>query len=230
MEFCRESEMREPVQRWLESLGCMVKAEVVNPWGKCDVIGCSLDGQRAMQRLHLGQRRTIGSHTRVAVLDCIPDQETGRGISLASIGDKMNGVISDEVLREEVHQLVARRFVTFTARRTYQKLNGWAPLHKKLIAVELKLSRVRQVVSQALGNREMTHESYAALPESRAISIVKGPQRNLFEEAGVGLLGISKRRCEVFIRPASSCDQIDTVSQMHCVEKFWRLHLTSNSS
>ncbi len=43
-------------------------------------------------------------------------------------------------------------FIVRTDTQALQKINGWMPLQKRLVAVELKLSRVEEAISQAVNN------------------------------------------------------------------------------
>jgi len=222
MEFERECDMLAPVRRWLGSQGLMTKSEFANPWGVCDVVGCALDERRVTKRLALRQHRAIGPPLRVVLLERIPDQDTGRAVSLRKLQDDHAGLIDGETVATEVDRLVSARFVQVTPKGSLQKVNGWAPLHKRLVTVELKLTRVLEAFRQAVMNRELTSESYAAFPLSiaRRISDSKGIQR--FKHAGIGVIGVTPGKCKVLVRPRDLRHRADTVAQTHCVERFWR--------
>src|SRR5260370_35832668 len=74
--FKYENELTRPVTNWLRSQQLIVKSEFPTPWGICDLVGATLDQERVRQRLDLGQRRTIGSFSRVAILMSLPYVET----------------------------------------------------------------------------------------------------------------------------------------------------------
>ncbi len=220
MEFKREAEMAEPVEDWLNHLGLMTKAEVPNAWGICDLIGCSLDQERALERIQLGQRSPIGPRFRIDLLARIPDRETGRAVTLGKLQRRYSGFVDDDAVEKELARLVAGRFVEVTPRGTYQKLNGWHPLHARLVTVELKLSRVREALDQAIANQDLTIESYVALPAT----IASRTSRDRFHEAGVGILGVTRSGVEVLLSPRPTERRPDVVAQSHCVERFWRLY------
>lgn len=107
--FQLEAQLAPPVTAWLERAGLAVRAEVVTPWGKIDLVG----------------------------------------------------VAPAETLAE----------------------GG-------LIAIELKLSRARDVLLQARNNRALTLASYAALPAEAAWRVAGTDLAAEYLDAGVGLLAI----------------------------------------
>jgi len=228
MEFRLEHEMLEPARHWLESCGMMTKAEFANPWGVCDLVGCSLSPQNVSHRLALRQRRPIGPALRIAVLTRIPDSETGRTVTLRRLEKDFGGLIGKGAIATEVDRLVSGRFVRVTARGSFQRLDGWFPLHERLVTVELKLSRISEVLRQAVANRELTHESYAAFPMSVAQRLLGRKDRARFDRVGVGILGLTKRSCRVLLEARRAGDLPDAVAQMHCVERFWRTRVRGN--
>jgi hypothetical protein len=106
-----------------------------------------------------------------------------------------------------------------------QKLNGWMPLHKRLIAVELKLNRVEEAISQARNNLIFADSSYVWLPKKLALRVASRRIReSSFLESGVGLLAVASAECEILI-PSRHCSaKPDPVIQFYCVEKFWRTY------
>lgn len=224
MEIRRESDMLEPVQGWLRSLGLMTKSEFTTPWGVCDLVGCSLNQQRVAQRLALRQRSVIGPPFRIALLARIPDRDTGRTITLKKLQRDHTGLVDAETIAAELGRLVSARLVHVTPRGSFQRVNGWVPLHDRLVAVELKLSRIGEALNQAIANRALTFESYAAYPLAVAYRIQKGRKRSEFAESGVGILGVTAGSCEVVLEPRSRGHRPDLVAQTHCVERFWKWH------
>jgi hypothetical protein len=120
---------------------------------------------------------------------------------------------------------VADRFVLRLCGDRLQKLNGWMPPQKRLIAVELKVKRVREAMSQALNNFNFAAESYVALPEDLAIRVAAKPARwRSFLDGGVGLLGVTPRSCDIVIRSHRRSWFFDPAIQFYCIEKFWRTY------
>jgi hypothetical protein len=220
-QFRYENELAKPVMNWLRSQQLVVKSEFPTPWGICDLVGATLDEDRIRQRLDLGQRRPIGSLSRVAILMSLPDVETGSIARLSDIQKKYRNFLRAETVEKELRGLYAGGFVR-RERGGYQKANGWMPLHKRLVAVELKLCRFNEVLNQARNNREFASESYIALPLDAARLALDSNKREQLREAGVGMLGVTRRTCGILMAPADSLSAANSVLQVYCVERFWR--------
>ncbi len=222
--FKLESEMKEPVQRWLLAQGLQTKSEFQNPWGICDLVGCAFDEDRTRHRLAQKQGKPVGPPFRVQLLLRIPDQDTGRSVSVKRIHQGYSELFDYNEVCGEIDELVARRFVVRTKRGNLQKVNGWMPLQTDLVAVELKMGRINEVISQARNNRQLTPNSYMALPLGKALNVAS-TKREVVTEAGVGLLAVTKANCEVLISPSKSRKQVNQVAECHCVERFWQSYL-----
>jgi len=215
--FTLEREMAEYVYSWLNRACPIVKREFATPWGVCDFVGISIYPERVCERLRLGQRRPIGPFSRIDLLNRVPDRNTGTAVSIRAIAAQARQ--NRSVVQEELHRLVAGKFVAITEGKV-QKLNGWAPLHRSIVAVELKLDRVREALDQAISNREFATESYVALPEAVASRLSEVKIRD-FRRCGVGMLGVSTLRCRVHVMPSTQ-NVANPVLQMHCIERSWR--------
>lgn len=112
MTFGRESEMAQPVRDWLERQRLWVKQEFSVPWGICDFVAVSLNARRVAKRLQFGQVSAIGPLRRIALLQHIPDKETGRTITQYQL-EKLCGA-SSELIEAELKKLIASGFVTCT--------------------------------------------------------------------------------------------------------------------
>lgn len=220
--FKLESEMAPAVSDWLQRAGMTVKQEFSLPWGICDFVAVSLNLNNVRKRLSLKQSKAIGPLWRVDLLRHIPDQETGRAISVQRLERVYGNRIPGSVITTEIEKLVADRFVLQTRRGSLQKLNGWVPLHKRIVAVELKLTRISQALCQAASNRAFATESYVALPWEMAHKLSKGRRSSDFNNAGVGILAVAHHACRVTLPVSTDGIQADPTLQMHCVERFWR--------
>jgi hypothetical protein len=220
--FKLESEMAPAVCEWLRRARLTVKEEFSLPWGICDLVGVSLNLNNVRKRLTLKQNKAIGPLWRVDLLRCIPDLETGRSISVQQLERVYGNRIPAPVITTEVEKLVADRFVLQTRRGNLQKLNGWVPLQKRMVAVELKLARVSEALCQAASNRAFATESYVALPWEMAHRLSKGVRVPDFDDAGVGILAVGQDDCRVVLPPSGRGIKADPTLQMHCVERFWR--------
>ena len=221
MPFDYEHQMVEVADQWLRRQGLMVKREFALPWGICDLVGCSLHARKVGQRLRLGQRKPIGPQSRVFLLSQIPDETEGRSITARRLVRQLGGYWDGKHITRDLERLVRDRFVRETRRGAFQKLNGWMPLHRRLVAVELKLTRVTEVLQQATSNLGATAESYIALPMSTAKRVVRDERQRTVTERCVGVLGIDRDRCRCLLKPTSVAEP-DQVIQAHCVERFWR--------
>jgi len=223
--------MTPTVARWMRDEGMTAKAEFVTPWGVCDLVGLRFNAQNVARRIQLGQTRPVTSITRAMILLQIPDVESGRSITVEKLLRRWTTCVPEEAVRKETERLIADRFVILTSKVRLQKINGWTPLHDRLIAVELKLSRVEQAMRQALNNLAFADESYVALPTDIARRVVHTPSRwSTFFSAGVGLLSVTHRRCQVLIAPKKTEQWKDKPAQLYCVEKFWRSRFKGNSA
>jgi len=141
---------------------------------------------------------------------------------LAKLHRESFGYLSGELLENEVRQLLRLKFVTSPRRGLFQKLNGWNPLHERIVAVELKLCRITEALDQASSNRAFATESYAALPAALAYRIAGNCRAAEFRKNGVGLLAVSQNSCRRLLPGSCPKGVADEVLQAHCVERFWR--------
>jgi hypothetical protein len=219
--FSLEKEMAPIVRCWLESQRLAVKPEFAAPWGTCDFVGLAFDRRRVTMRLRLGQRRPIGSLLRVSLLQEIPDAREG-SISLRRLERVFSGVMSPSRFAIEIQALVAARFVRYSRCNAVERLNGWAPLHRRIVAVELKLGRVQDGLAQATSHLRFANESYVAFPATLARTISSSRRAKPFDEVGVGIIAVTRGCCTVVLRPRHRAVDADPVLQSHCVERFWR--------
>jgi len=217
--FGREEEMLAPVRCWLEAQGMSVQCEVKTPWGYCDVVGCCLDETRVQKRLELRQLRQVRNHRLIEILWRLPDAESGCSMSLLDLINSMAHNVKKEKLATDLGFLVAGNFVQETRPNSFQKLNGWFPLQKHLVAVELKLARVSDVIAQANSNTHFAETSYAAMPKEVALRAASSRYEE-FLEAGIGLLAVEPDSCTVLIEAGNRVAG-DELLQAACVERFW---------
>ena len=214
--------MVEPAEAWLRSKGLMVKREFPTPWGICDLVGCSFNKRNVKKRLRLGQKKPIASHFRTMLLSRIPDEDEGSPIDFARLAGMFSEFFDDERITSELNRLERDKFVVRTPSGSFYKLNGWMPIHRKLVALELKLSRVQDVLHQAISNIEFADESYVGLPMDTALRVVSSKTLATFVEHGVGIVGLSESSYRVLRSAEQRGQTIDSMLQAHCVERFWR--------
>jgi hypothetical protein len=218
--FALECEMSGPVRRWLNKEGLAVKDEYVLPWGICDFVGLSFDQERVNKRLALRQFRPIGPPHRVNLLFEIPDAETGKRIGFRRLQKRLP-MLPPDALEHELEKLAQNGFVVQDPKGSFQKLNGWVPLHNRIVAVELKLSRTSEVLGQAASHRAFASESYVAMP-SKIAERAAETRCAEFDAAGVGILAVTRNMCKVLLRSSASGVSVQPTLQAHCVERFWR--------
>jgi hypothetical protein len=220
--FAKESEMTASVARWMSSSGMTAKSEFVTPWGICDLVGVRFNRENVARRVELGQTRAVSSITRALLLLRIPDSETGTSITFQRLVQSCEGSIPEETVLRETCRLIADRFVVRSSRRQLQKINGWMPLQDRMVAVELKLSRIDEALRQALNNLGFADESYVALPADVAKRVAGRMSRwPKFVDAGVGLLSVTPRRSRVLVPARNVENWRNKAVQIYCVEKFW---------
>jgi hypothetical protein len=131
--FQREREMAEPVRHWLRRQHPQVKEEFGLPWGICDLVGLSFSECQVAKRLSFRQYRPIGPMHRVELLRHIPDQESGSAITFRRLQKTWRGTAFTPSLEDELRTLIASRFVVPKRSGSLQKLNGWAPMHERIV-------------------------------------------------------------------------------------------------
>lgn len=229
--FEYESQMAEPTERWLRKQGLMVKKEFPTPWGICDLVGCSLNRKNVRKRLALRQTKPISSLLRVHLLSLIPDKvDDGSIISNEDLYRAFGGYLDRERIGQELARLVKDRFVEPTDSGAFHKANGWMPLHKRLVAVELKLLRVDDAFHQAVNNLGFADESYVALPTHIAKRVVGRKGDTRFKDRGIGVLAVDPCGCEIVLKAAARKAREDRVVQEHSVERFWLAHIRGNGA
>ncbi len=226
--FRRESEMARPVVNWLSKQGLMIKAEFVLPWGIPDLVAVRLRESAVRLRLRYGQRKPIGPASRVQILWGLPDVQTGKAVGTQKLQRQIMRHYDTQELGEELERLRRDKFAVSPQPGRYQKLNGWAPLHARIVAVELKLANVSEAFNQALLNRGIATESYVALPARIAQRVLEGTRAKEFRATGIGLVSVALDKCRVLIRPGADIGAFDEILQAHCVERFWRTRDSSS--
>jgi hypothetical protein len=230
MTFSYEHQMLDPVAQWLRNQRLMVKTEFPTPWGICDLVGCSLNKSRVKKRLRQRQTRPIGSLLRVHLLSLIPDQEDGGSVNAEGLHRVFAGYLDEDRIGHELAKLIRDHFIETTDSGAFYKVNGWMPLHTRLVAVELKLSRVDDAFHQAINNLGFADESYVALPTLVAKRLVGRQTGSQFADKGIGLLGVDPKGCRVLLKASRHRSRQDAVVQEHSVERFWLAHVRGSGA
>jgi len=226
--FEYEYQLTRPAEDWLKGQGLETKREFPTPWGVCDLAGCSFNRDNVRLRLSHGQNKPVGTQLRVMILSLIPDIEKGRGITRESLQKKFRDLLDGSKIEREVGKLIEDKFVRVTKRGSFQKVNGWMPLHEKIVALELKLSRVKDVFYQAASHLEFADESYVGLPMETAKRLINSNRKDDFVNKGIGVLGITSNEARVLLNSNSTISKPNHILQAHCVERFWRTYPKDN--
>lgn len=226
--FHFEREMANSARNWLTSQGLTVKEEFYTPWGICDFVGAALDGNRVRERLRLGQKHPIGPLIRIKILEAVPDAETGGSTTIEELTDKYQDLLTAPAVRAEIQKLISGKFVRMGEHGSLQKVNGWVPLHTRLMALELKLNRVEEALGQAVSHQAFAEESFVGFPTGLAERIAGSPRAAKFLAEGVGIVSVGRSRCNIVLHPETRRHPVNPTLQMHCVERFWRTRIKDN--
>lgn len=216
-----ERDMTDSVRAWMEGQGLSVRTECASQSGICDLVGVSFRKRNVRRRLALRQRSVIGSETDVSVLASLPDAKHSDGITPGEAAETLGGVLSLDEIDATLAKLERRRFAERRGDR-FAKLNGWMPLHLRIVAVELKLGRIEEVVQQAVNHTGFATESFIGLPTDIAERLVRSSRVQRILDAGVGILSVNDGYVRVLRRSRPSMDNVIPWLQMHMIERFWR--------
>ena len=211
-----------PVEQWLHKRGMLVGREMPSPWGVCDLVACALRRRAVRHRLKRGQSAPLGPMLRIQIFFEIPHEDADGFVDVESLLGHFGRHLTRERLESELGKLIKARFINKTRQGYLQRLDGWAPLHNRLCALELKRTRVEEAFRQALANQAFAEESSIALPMARAASVGKSSFADKLKRSGVGLIGVSEEACRTVIRPRPGVP--DVLFAAHFVERFWRAH------
>lgn len=221
--FYRESSMSPIVSGWMRSQGLEIKQEFETPWGVCDLAGLAFRQTNVKKRLQLRQRVAVGSVLRTALLIDIPDRESGEYTTRGTLKKRWSGVIDDDSIETEINWLEKGNFIVPDRYGRLQRLNGWVPLHRRLVAIELKLDRIEEVFQQARHNLRFADESYVALPADVASRVRRNGSRwQPYIAQGIGLLSVNTDGCRMLLKSRPDRTLVDESVQLYCVDKFWR--------
>lgn len=218
--FDVEREMWIPATRWLTEQNLGYKREFRVPWGICDLVGVGWSHERVSNRRLRRQKTPIGPPGRVALLQRVPDEQSGRSITIDELC--VTFMQSPDWVTREVKSLISGNFVKRHSDGSLTSSVSWAPLHTCIVAVELKLDRIDEAISQARSHVAFATESYVGFPTTVADRIMSSHHADILRAAGVGLLSVTNSGVTVMAEPVM-CSSIlrDHVLQMHCVERFW---------
>lgn len=217
--------MKAPVKRWLQHQRMHVADEFGTGWGICDLVGCRFDQNRVLHRTQRRQRQPLGSAEAIRLYSVLPDADnTPRGAGIKALCRRLGPYTQEQRVERMLARLVETNHAIRTKNGCYQKINGWAPLAERLVAVELKLHRWTDVFWQAKSNQVFAPESLVALPLPDAMRAAGGTFGDELRYHGIGLLGVSPTRCELLIEAQPSHLSLDDTLALWATEYFWRIY------
>lgn len=225
--FRLEEEMRKPVEKWLISQGHEVRHEFQTSAGICDLVGCTIDSDRAQHRLDLGQSRPLGSLSRVNIWCRLPEVGSRTGASVSRLARFFRGYLQEHDVEQHLEALRRNGFVKRTKSGSYQKLNGWEPLQRQFVAVEMKLRDAQGALAQAERYSLFADLAFVALPSPKAQRVIHRYGER-FGAAGVGLLAVEADGVEVLLDAREDAAQHTAaarIARIHAVERFWPRYL-----
>lgn len=226
-EFCREDEMLPAVLSWAQAKGFDLRCEVQTPWGQCDLVGVKLRKAPLSERTKLRQKRSVGSALKFAILDRIPVENSKKSISVRSLENSLSTFATKTELSINLRKLIQNNFIIEVRKNHYRRLGNWTQLHSKIIAIELKLNRVTEVINQATLNKALTSDSFICLPLSNAKRVYSARFQEI-ERRGIGIIGVSRAGAKCLLRPTELKSELQIHTQQSVVERFCVAELKGN--
>ncbi len=121
---------------------------------------------------------------------------------------------------EDAHECQMGGYCDVIGFRFARRTNRRIPQLLTVIAIELKMSNVAQVVGQAIGNLYYSNASYAAMPQERCNKMRETTKRQ-FLDNGIGLLSVDRNIVKVLIAPKYMNDG----REQNYKRTWWRWHL-----
>jgi len=215
--FALEEQMTYHARTWFEINGYAVKTEYRTPWGICDLVAVKFDSDYCRTRDDLGQS-AVGNLQRVALLESIPAKARA---SADQLTQATVGLLAPEEVERELKYLTKHHFVK-SFPEGFQRITPARVPRNLIIAVELKLNRLEEVVSQAVSNLTFAHESYVALPDQNAQRLGASSRAAQVAAWGVGILGVERGGCETLLKSRGNPEKVNPFVRAHCIERFWR--------
>lgn len=195
--FLLEKQMTPIVRQWMSDQGFGIISEFQHPSGYCDLAGIQFDQERVQKRIKSKQARPIKG--MFAFAQALTEE--------CSITDG-----------EHIHQdYYKRKLARFDIENdNLRLLVDWLPFHKNIIAVELKLNKISEVISQAIGNFSFANQSYIAMPIEIAQKLI---DHEKVIEHGLGVLGVLDNSVLRLRMPDKFVHNKGL--HFHAAEKFW---------
>lgn len=213
--------MLYPVEQWLLQRNYVTKVEIQMPWGICDLVGVKPNLEKALIRQRETGRRTVGDFANAWILVRLPSEASRQSISLDDLKRESEWTLSSQQLDESLEDLLSRGLIAKNSSGNFRKRSSWLPYHDAVVTVELKLSRVGDVISQATRHKSITERSYIALPSDKAGRILEGSKKVELERAGIGLFSTDGTSCVELISPRQSQFESNSPFEILVADRFW---------
>jgi len=224
MDYLDELEFSSKICNLLRAQGYIAQTEINSGYGIADVVAIKFNEDRISQRLEYDQRCQLTSESFFKVLEAISEDKF-QPTSVQEIVSKTNFTKS-YVRAHLLRQLLDMKFIRKTQRNEFVKVNGWAPLSDKIVAIESKLSNWRRGLSQAIRYKTFADTVYLALPINK-IHLVDNDE---LVDYNLGLLTIRDEAVEIVHEPKEPNLDIINAKQNYVCEHFWATVTSLNSS
>jgi hypothetical protein len=215
-----ESHLKGSVHRWLASSGLVPFEEVTTSWGIVDVLGIRANVGNVMERLRAGHNQPIGDFRSILILLFIPTEKSRRSVSRTELHVEFGELLGAATVDRIVEKLIRKRMVAHTAGRRLFRVIDTLPYHDELVCVELKLSRIDDVLAQARRHRVAATSSFVGLPQEVAEKVAAS-RKGDFKDYGVGLLAITIDHCSVLVPAGSTGSERERAHEIAVAEKCW---------
>lgn len=187
------------VRKWMSNQGFGIISEFQHPSGYCDLAGIQFDQEKVQKRIKSKQARRIKG--------------------MFEFGHLLSAENSLDIISETyIHQDYFKRKLAIVDHDRLSLLVDWIPFHKKIIAVELKLNKISEVINQAIGNFSFANESYIAMPIEIAQKLV---DHEKVIKHGLGVLGVLDNGVLRLRMPDKFVPNKGL--HFHAAEKFWTI-------
>jgi hypothetical protein len=215
-----ESHLKGAVHRWLASCGYLPFEEVRTSWGIVDIVGIRINLEKVLERVRAGYKDSIGDFRTVLVLLAVPTERSRNSISREKLDAEFGELLGKHALDRIINKLLRKRMIALTPSKRLVRMILDLPYHDELVCIELKLSRIDEVIAQACRHKVAATSSYVGLPQDVAERI-STTRRLKFQETGLGLIGITQDTCSVLITARPTGSERERSHEITVSEKSW---------
>lgn len=182
-----EEDLVSMLERDYVKEGYLAKRELGVGYGIADLVLVKkdlVDSSNCSTRINYNQVSTIPNVDYFKILKKIPDiHSDGAPVSTSCIVEEVR-LSKAFVQYNALKYLTENKFVLEISKNRYYKVNGWLPIAREVVAVEVKLKDWRRGYRQANRYKSFAHKVFLALPSSEA----KKVDIDVLKECNVGLI------------------------------------------